>query len=209
MIFPSQCITLWVAVTCFFGFFVIPYINRGQTCKELAWLIFHFRFGFINIYFAWMFLQCLRCNVNVVAFFLCRYGKHFSSWLTVIFATSFFLTASDVRHVATNFTSTAVARSLQCVWTWTQWANGELRKCSKSSMRAIFLPVWVKGSFLLRSTPTAPVSMDGVMILTQSRHTIFFRSLKPHFNVFFNLFSSHNCFRGTAKFINTKNIYAD
>lgn len=57
---------------------------------------------------------------------MCRYGRPSSSWLTVIFATSFFLTASDVRRVATSFISTAVARFPLCAWTWIQWVNGEL-----------------------------------------------------------------------------------
>lgn len=84
------------------SFSEVPYIFRIPTYRDLPFILFR----------------------------LCRYGKPSSSWLTVIFATSFFLTDSDVRHAATNFTSTAVAKSLLCVWTWIQWANGELdKKC--------------------------------------------------------------------------------
>lgn len=51
--------------------------------------------------------------------FYCRYGKPSSSWPIVTSATSFCSMASDVRHVATSFTSTAAAKFPLCVWTWT------------------------------------------------------------------------------------------
>lgn len=70
---------------------------------------------------------------------LCRYGKHSSNWLTVISATSFSLTASGVKRVATNFTSTAAARFPRCVWTWIQSANGELAKRCELFPFLIFL----------------------------------------------------------------------
>lgn len=88
----------------------------------------HHIFGFFSSFFTLNILKDCRCRSVMWLLYLCRYGKPSSNWLTVIFATSFFLMASDVRHAATNFTSTAVARFLLCAWTWTQWANGELEK---------------------------------------------------------------------------------
>lgn len=79
----------------------------------------------------YLFIFFFISLVEVILLFpllLCRYGKHSSNWLTVISATSFSLTASGVKHVATNFTSTAAVRFPRCVWTWIQSVNGELGK---------------------------------------------------------------------------------
>uniref|UniRef100_A0A8C7KQK3 non-specific serine/threonine protein kinase n=1 Tax=Oncorhynchus kisutch TaxID=8019 RepID=A0A8C7KQK3_ONCKI len=57
----------------------------------------------------------LKCLTNILShYFYCRYGKPSSSWPIVTSATSFCSTASDVRHVATSFTSTAAAKFPLC-----------------------------------------------------------------------------------------------
>lgn len=119
-------------------------LSNKHTCFTCLWHVWNtecqpFRndpiFGFLIIFCLNVLKHC--CCKRKYFVYLCRYGKPSSNWLTVIFATSSFLMASDVRHAATNFTSTAVARSLLCAWTWIQWANGELEKkcwvsCSES-----------------------------------------------------------------------------
>lgn len=70
----------------------------------------------INLELSELYFLNFSCEVFLLfPLQLCRFGKHSSNWLTVISATSFCLTASGVKHVATNFTSTAAAKFLQFV----------------------------------------------------------------------------------------------